>query len=208
MDEGALEMRPKKRKMAHGEDGVIKFTQLLNENSLVLDIGSGDKRHADYMQNSNIRVKTNDLHGDVDYLGNYNEIDIDEIFDGIHCAHVLEHQPNPHNFLKKIHSNLREGGWLCITVPPLKHQIVGGHVSLWNAGIILYHLVLAGFNCKDAKIKEYGYNISVIIKKDTIEEMPNLVYDGPDLLALNPYFPRMNFGKYGEFFGDIKSLNW
>jgi hypothetical protein len=134
-------------------------------------------------------------------------------FDGIHAAHVLEHQLNPHNFLKKIFSELKEEGWLCITVPPLKHNIVGGHVSLWNAGLILYHLVLAGFDCRKAKIKQYGYNISVIVQKISIKEKPLLVYDGSDMNFIKKYIPSFKFNGAtpktpGAFNGNIQEWNW
>ena len=46
-------------------------------------------------------------------------------------------------FLKKVHSLLNEGGYLAIIVPPRKPFIVGGHVTIWNAGLVLYNLILA-----------------------------------------------------------------
>ena len=84
-----------------------------------------------------------------------------------------EHQVNPNLFLKKIFNDLKEGGVLAITVPPLKHEIVGGHVTLWNAGLTMYQLVLAGFNCKNISIKSYGYNISVVLKKKVFKRILN-----------------------------------
>ena len=208
-------MAIKKKKAAHGEDGVIKFVELIKQDNLssVLDIGSGDYRHYNYMKKQGLDVFSNDLFSGVDYPGNFNNIDIDFIFDGVHAAHVLEHQPNVNLFLTKIKSILREGGYLCITVPPFKHGIVGGHVSIWNAGLILYNLVLAGFDCKNAKIKQYGYNISVIIKKKTINEEYNWVYDGPDMAFVAKYLPPFNFTGStpktpGSFNGDIREYNW
>lgn len=199
-----------KRRQAHGQDGVIKFVQCMKkENPLVLDIGSGDKLHYNYMKEHGINVKSNDIYGEVDYLGDYNTLNFSTLFDGIHAAHVLEHQLNVNSFLKKIHSDLVEGGWLCITVPPLKSQIVSGHISLWNMGLLLYNLVLANFNCKNAIGKLYGYNISVILKKETIV-LPELAYDWPDLVTLNEFFPvNLQYRPQDKSFnGDIKSLNW
>ena len=199
-------------KASHGQDGVVKFTSLMQEDKLtsILDIGSGDKQHFNYMFNKLPNTFANDFDPDCDYIGDFNKIVFERTFDGIHAAHVLEHQPNPHNFLKKIHSILNEGGWLCITVPPLKHTIVGGHVSLWNAGLVIYHLVLAGFNCKDVKIKAYGYNISIIVKKNSIKEDIPLKYVGVDLKTINKYLPPSikYTGANCSFNGDIKVLNW
>ena len=114
-------------------------------------------------------------------------------------------------FLKKIYKDLKEEGWLCITVPPMKQQIVGGHVSLWNAGLILYHLILAGFDCSTAKILEYGYNISIVVQKISIKKQLNLVYDSPDMDEIRPYLPEtLQFDKRTKrsFDGNIKRLNW
>ena len=206
-----------KKKQAHGEDGVIKFTQLMKADNLtdVLDIGCGiQQTHVTYMRKRGLEAKGIDVLPGPYFDGNYNTYNFNLRFEGIHAAHVLEHQLNTHNFLCKVFDDLIEGGYLCITVPPLKHRIVGGHVSLWNAGLILYHLVLAGFNCQEAKIKEYGYNISVIVKKKSIREgATQLVYDSPDMVHIHKYIPPFKFTGAtpktpGAFNGDIKEYNW
>ena len=52
-------------------------------------------------------------------------------------------------FLGKIRNVVKEGGLVGIVVPPRKPFITDGHVSLWNAGLVVYHLVLAGFDCSE-----------------------------------------------------------
>ena len=90
------------------------------------------------------------------------------------------------------------------SVPPLKHQIVGGHVSLWNAGLLLYRLILAGFDCSNAAVKSYGYNISVVVRRRNIQ-LPKLIRDSGDIAQLSAYFPKpVNHG----FDGRIDELNW
>ena len=86
---------------------------------------------------------------------------------------------------------LHEGGILAITVPPTRNTIVGGHVSNWNAGLLLYHLVLAGFNCKNANILKYYYNISIIVKKNTINSvnLESLSFDTGDTRKIKPFLP-------------------
>jgi len=205
-----------KKKRAHGEDGVIKFTKLIKVNgdfNVVLDIGSGEAQtHAKYMWNHGLAVHTIDFFNTAQYVGDYNNWEFEEQFDGIHAAHVLEHQLNPHNFLKKINSDLKEGGYLCITVPPMKQRIVGGHVTLWNAGLVLYHLILAGFDCSKASIKTYGYNISVVVKKKPNNiSYKNLVYDSADIDIIKQFIPSSIslVGVNGRAFdGNIKELNW
>lgn len=181
----------------------------------VLDIGSGEGKHSDILRMKGKDVTSIDFGKSIYFekraenhtciFGDYYTYDFNKQFDAIWASHVLEHQPNPNLFLKKIHKDLKENGVLAITVPPLKHEIVGGHVSLWNAGLLLYQLVLAGFNCREVSIKSYSYNISVVLRKKSIENYPELSYDSGDILKLKEYFPD-GFGE--PFDGNIKELNW
>ncbi len=182
----------------------------------VLDIGSGEGKHSDMFRSKNKKVTSIDFGKSVYFekrnenhtciFGDYYNYEFEEKFDAIWASHVLEHQSNPNLFLKKIHYDLKEEGILAITVPPLKHEIVGGHVTLWNAGLLIYQLVLAGFDCSDVSIKSYGYNISVVLKKKTITAYPeDLSYDSGDILKLSQFFPE---GITEPFNGNIKELNW
>jgi SAM-dependent methyltransferase len=193
-------------------EGLIMFNKLLSANSDIIDVGSGPAEdHAGILRDYGHNVDTCDFHDAATYKGNFNEVDIDKKYDGVWSAHCLEHQLNVNSYLKKIGSITKEGGVICITVPPLKHTIVGGHVSLWNAGLLLYNLVVAGFDCTDAKVFHYGYNISAIVKKKSFE-MPELKFIGTDLGILRPYFPKnlvwKKNGSRPRFDGDFKSLNW
>ena len=77
----------------------------------------------------------------------------------------MEHQINVNSFLEKIRKDLKEDGFLCITVPPAKHKMVGGHVTIWNPLLLIYNVVLAGFDCKNVAVKKYDYNISLFLRK-------------------------------------------
>ena len=182
----------------------------------VLDIGAGSLEHSkiflenkkivdicDYGNSIYYNNKNNNILNKVrnKYIGDFNTIDIDNKYDAIWCCHILEHQPNPNLFLKKIHSLLNENGYLGIVVPPRKPFIVGGHLTLWNAGLLLYNLVLAGFDCSNCYINQYDYNIGLIIKKNTIKNLPNnLSMDKGDIELLSDYFP---FEAKHNFNGDI-----
>ena len=103
------------------------------------------------------------------------------------------------------------GGHISITVPPLKKQIVGGHVNLFNAGLLLYRMVLAGIDCSKAKVKAYDYDISVIVKKTEAPELHRLLrnelyYDNGDIEQLAPYLP--TGCRHQGFDGDIRNINW
>lgn len=97
---------------------------------------------------------------------------------------------------------------------PYKSEIVGGHVCLWNAGLLLYRLVLAGNDCSSAHVKKYGYNVSVIVEKKSINVLDRIGYDVGDIRKLKEYLPQ-NIEYYDEFLGrdilfegNILELNW
>ena len=189
-----------------GDEAARKLVKDYSFNTL-LDIGSGPKSAAYSLFTDNGKTVTRqDINPDYhpDLLGDFNNLATDKLYDCVWCSHVLEHQLNVNHFLTKIFHTLKEGGVLAITVPPLKEEIVGGHVTLWNAGLLLYNLILAGFDCKNAAVKSYGYNISVIVEKKTAI-LPNLNYDTGDINALNEFFP---LGVFEGFDGNIQELNW
>jgi SAM-dependent methyltransferase len=189
----------------------------------VLDVGCGAGLHARVLASLGKRVTALDYGrspyfedwqapdaasttGSVDLvLGDFNDIELPQApFDAVWASHVLEHQLDVHRFLTRIHAVLREGGWLAVTVPPAKSEIVGGHVSLWNAGLLLYRLVLAGFDCRTAAAARYGYNVSVVVAKRSIE-LPRLSFDTGDVERLLPFLPP---GLAEPFEGDIERLQW
>lgn len=190
----------------------------------VLDIGCGNGIHSDIFMHHGKKVTAIDYGESIYFKKNkhntnfktiiddFNTFLFEEQYDCVWCCHVLEHQENTGDFLKKLNSILKEGGILAITVPPLKDTIVGGHVSLWNAGLLLYRLVLAGFDCAEASVKTYGYNISVVVKKRSINVRHLLTYDCGDLKAIVKYLPRnLNYLSNPDdmpFEGTIQELNW
>lgn len=185
-----------------------------SEFKTVLDIGSGQGAHSEIFRKYGKEVTEVDF-GTSEYfqkdsknrkviLGNYIDLDFDEKFDLVWACHVLEHQLNVNQFLLKVSSNLNDGGILAVTVPPLKHEVVGGHLTVWNAGLLMYNLVLAGFDCRDAKILQYDYNISLVLRKRKVV-LPELAYDKGDIHKLSMYFPE---GLEEPFDGNIGELNW
>lgn len=113
----------------------------------VLDIGSGAGEQAAILR-SHGKIVTELDYGKSIYFekrpdggglinGDFTQIEFDQQYDCAIASHVLEHQLNVNFFLRKIHSVVKEGGIVGITVPPLKHSIVGGHLTLWNAGLVL-----------------------------------------------------------------------
>lgn len=168
----------------------------------ILDIGCGDGTHARGFSERGIEVTTVDFQH-ADYVGNYLNFPL-RGFDCLWACHVLEHQPDVGRFLRKCFADLDDGGILAVTVPPAKPEIVGGHLTLWNAGLLLYNLILAGFDCSQAAIKTYGYNISVVVRK-VPAKLPVLKMDFGDIETLAEFFP---LAVHNGFDGRIEELNW
>ncbi|MFN4295683.1 MAG: methyltransferase domain-containing protein [Brevundimonas sp.] len=178
----------------------------------VLDIGSGAGEQAEALRRHGKRVTELDYgespsflsrdDGGAVIIGDFLQTRFETPFDCAIASHVLEHQMNVNAFLKALHASVREDGIVAISVPPLKHQIVGGHLTLWNAGLVLYNLVLAGFDCRTPWIRQYGYNISVVIQKRTISPV-GLVFDKGDIDRIAPWLPE---GFREGFNGDIRRL--
>lgn len=152
---------------------------------VVLDIGAGDGKHARRFRDAGKTVLTCDLRDGIDYM----DYQVPEPVDLIWCCHVLEHQRNPGLFLDKIHADLREDGFLAITAPPSKPQLAGGHVTIWTEATLLYQLVLAGFDCRNARVWRYGYNISCLVRNRTVR-LEGLAMDGVDKDAILACLPK------------------
>lgn len=190
------------------------------EFTTVLDVGAGEGVHAELLASKGKMVTCIDYGESVYFkkkkspvsviVADFCEYKFYQQYDCVWCSHVLEHQRNPGLFLEKVYSVLKEGGVLAVTVPPAKDSVVGGHVSLWSSGLLLYNLVLSGFDCSNAKVLCYGYNISVVVEKRSFQ-MPRLAYDSGDVRMLKKYFPEFVRRKIGEgdsFNGKIYECDW
>ena len=174
----------------------------------VLDVGSGSGEHAQWMRDHGREVTTIDLvNEDADYTGFFEDYNSDRVFDAVWASHVLEHAPNVQCFIHTCTSLLRPDGLLAITVPPAKHDIVGGHLTLWNQGLLLYNLVLAGLDCSEARVSPVyeGYNISVLVRKRIRSHNVVLKMDAGDIEELAQWFP-MEVAQ--GFRGDRVAVNW
>lgn len=153
----------------------------------VVDVGSGDGKHASILAAAGKEVATVSLTAPADFIGDYLDYWTTPV-DCIWACHVLEHQPNVGLFLQKCLIDLKDDGIFAVTVPPQKPELVGGHLTVWTLGRLLYNMILAGFDCSKAIVMEYGYNISVIVRKAPAV-LPQLRMDFGDIEALEQFFP-------------------
>ena len=189
----------------YGDKAAEIFLQSLRPQSRVLDIGAGrEKGFKRLLEQAGHEHVPLDIGQGEDWEGDIRPSH-SRAYDGVWMSHVLEHLMDTHQALTKIHTVIKDQGVIGITVPPLKHEIVGGHVSLWNAGLLLYRLVLAGFDCSKAAVKTHGYNCSVVLRRNPVD-LPALNHDHGDIEALAQYLPiRVQGDSYD---GQIAEVNW
>lgn len=170
---------------------------------LILEIGGGAGQAAEYMRTNGLAVD------EIDFATNgltYEQTPVrPQKYDGIYLSHVLEHVRNVGAVLDRIAVELKAGGILAVLVPPAKHNIVGGHLTLWNCGLLLYNLVVAGFDCRDAAVATVGYNCVVITRHYRCKPPAPLKHDIGDIETLAPFFP---MPVEQGFDGQIRLLNW
>ena len=134
----------------------------------VLDIGSHEGRCARVFKHIGKDVTTVEIAPGypADYKGDYLDQNFDKKFDAIWCSQIYEHQRNPGKFLDKIFDDLKDGGILALTVPfQIDHHVMFGHLNLTSPLMLIYHLICAGFDCKDIHMKCFSGSIGVILKK-------------------------------------------
>jgi hypothetical protein len=197
----------KDKQLVLGHEALNIFINSNQKSNNILDIGCGWQQiHSNIMKDNGLKPLTCDLIKQADFNGFYENVDFGNPFDAIWCCHILEHTLNPHDFLLKLKGDIKEGGLLALTVPPLKHDIVSGHINLFNSGLLLYRLILAGFDCSQALVGQYGYNISIVMRVKKIEQLPpDLTYNAGDIERLAQFFP---FDAKQGFDGNDLNLNW
>jgi len=185
----------------------------------VLDIGSGSGAHADEFEKYGKDVTRFDFGKSRAFtdenkvlIGDFVNYQFQEKYNLVWASHVLEHTVDTHAFLSKIREVVSPGGCVAITVPPAKPEFVGGHVTLWTPALLLYRLVLAGFDCSNAQVFVYGYNISVILTATEAEvNLAELAWDFNDIERLKEWLPgdlkaRMDGSRYGRVFKDADNF--
>ncbi len=177
--------------------GVYGLLQLLQDYHFkdVLDIGSGAGEHKRFLEFFGKQVFSVDIEKKADYVGDFMAIDFDQQFDAIWCSHVLEHQRNIGAFLDKIFASLKDDGVLALTVPiHPRERLISGHLSSWSIPLLCYNLIMAGFDCKDARIIE-TFELSIIVQKKLAEHdelRKSSAYGadaGVEFSALEDFFP-------------------
>jgi SAM-dependent methyltransferase len=123
---------------------------------IAYDLNEFDKRLLAPESENNIRL----------VIADYQYYKFHEKFDLIWASHILEHQRNIGIFLDKIWLDLKNRGILALSVPFAESVAGGGHINYFGSGHLIYHLLEAGFDLSDIRMKVDGWNLSIIVRKD------------------------------------------
>lgn len=171
----------------------------------MLDVGGGHGIHARFFRSKGLEVDIVDMQeGDepLTFKGDYMDYLPARPYDVIWSSHVLEHVPNVGNFLSKMYNELHIGGYLAVTVPPIREERMAfTHLSFWNCGMLLLNASLAGFDPRTARLASFGYNVSLIIQKTKTEQSLSLKY-------IRSSFPKNMYISDVHFSGKIKRHNF
>lgn len=112
----------------------------------------------------------------------------------------LHRQRNVGSYLDRAFSLLKVDGVCILFCPAYSNSVGSGNTSsLWNAGYIIYNLILAGFDCKKSKVSTFENEIQLTAYKT------NRVSKGVSIGDVADFFP---LEVYQHFNGNIKELNW
>jgi SAM-dependent methyltransferase len=164
----------------------------------VLDVGVGRGMHAFSFIANGIPVTGVDVRPSPLTHDDYNHVQNDfmlsdfgeDKYDMVWCCHTLEHVPNVQATLMKIRELLKDDGWLCIAVPTdRQNRFHVGHLTLWTPAHLIYNLICAGYDCKEAYWYSEYCTVGLIVQKK-----PDIDYSGrtgmPSEVAwLNQYTP-------------------
>ncbi len=151
------------------------------------------------------------------HCGDYLDIRFPQTFDCIWLSHVLEHQRNIGRFLEKMYHDLTDGGVLAISVPSALSPFLIGHCNTFTPLHLIYHLILAGFDCRDAQARCYDWQVSVLVRK-VPNGIPSISFAtihnntlGDGELGVNPrlfdFFP-VPVPPDGHVWGEVERINW
>lgn len=179
-------------------NSLLKQALMLNPES-VLDVGVGKGNHSiAFIANGAKRVVGIDPqystleHQCYEHIQEpYEKVELEEKFDLVWCSHTLEHIPNVQHFLITLQGWLKPDGWLAIGVPPDRQQRLHiGHLTLWTPAHLVYNLICAGWDCKDAIWYTEYLTIGLMMQNKGKIDLSWRTGLPSEIKALNDYTPK------------------
>jgi 2-polyprenyl-3-methyl-5-hydroxy-6-metoxy-1,4-benzoquinol methylase len=187
---------------------------LLQAPETVLDLGVGDGSHAKAFIAHGATVAGVDVkdppHEHERYTHSQMPVEFleaqeDSEVDMVWCSHLLQYLPNVQAFLVQIETFLKDDGWLYIAVPSASQDRFRiGNLTLWTPALLVYNLICAGWDCKDAQWYTSYDTIGLCVKKKRIEDMTWRTGTEEELVSLNEYAPVTFKQEHGAWWAN----NW
>lgn len=181
-----------------GRNDIVKYLISNYEFETAIDVGCGKGDFFYYLdkvkpnvQGTGIDMMDEELreYKNFEYIhANFNNYVPDKNYDLIFSSHTVEHNTNTEEFLRSFFKFAKPGGTFCIIWPPPKPQIVGGHVHVFNLGLMLYNIVRIGVDCRNVKLVRKGYNLCIMGEVNFFD-LPELTYNRFEIAALGKWFP-------------------
>ena len=178
----------------------------------IIDIGSGGDNHKRFFSFFCEQVFTNDFNEDLNNLnfpGDFMEIDFGREFSVVYCSNVLEHARNVGNFIEKLFAICEDDGIVSIIVPrPHLNRLLSGHITTWSTGTLVYNIICAGFDCSDAQVLDGEYEKGIIVRKKPIRDLSFVRRSGVvgSVNNLAKFFPWKGIRHRGP--GLLPSIRW
>jgi hypothetical protein len=110
---------------------------------------------------------------------------------GAFVCERLQKQGNLHDYLVALRKSVEIDAPVALVVPNVHHELIDDHVNLFTAGTLIYAMIRAGWNCRDATVFYDKRYINVLLRRlDVPEPWPTKVDD------LQPYAPFKNVFNY------------
>lgn len=176
----------------------------------VLDIGGGDRAAARIFRALDKEVLILDATYNPafppDIRADFLDVALTDPFDLLFCSHVLEQQRNIGAFTDRLFDVLPEGGILALTTSPIcSHRVAPSHCNPLNAGMLLYHLVMSGFDCREARVLTYGNNTTVVVRRKATGLVRRSSAMASDFTAFLPAAIKVGAE---QFNGAIRAIDW
>ncbi len=192
-----------------GREAVLDYLVEKYTFKTVIDVGCGKGDFFHYLNKKNIEVEGTGIdmideddivYKDFTYIKtDFINYEPAEKYDLIFSSHTIEHNPNTDEFIKNFFKFGKDHGIFCLVWPPPKPQIVGGHVHVFNLGLMLYNIIRTGVDCSNVEMIKCGYNLC-LVGKFKFFELPELTFNRFEIDMLKQYFP---FPAEQAFNGDM-----
>lgn len=128
-----------------------------------------------------------------------------ESFDMVWCSHTIEHIPNVQSFLVGLHYFLRDDGWLYIAAPTNRqNRLHIGHLTLWTPAHLVYNLICAGWDCREAKWYTEYCTIGLCVQRRPEIDLSWRTSLPSEIEQVNEYAPKFMGHNDGAWWGN----NW